>query len=107
MPQLDKFSFFTQIFWVFLTICILYYVFFNFILPLIASTLKFRIKNINNLKLQENWYNLLLNNTIIVYIYLYNVILENFILILNFYKNIHLVYFNNLLDKKSNDISFK
>ena len=107
MPQLDKFSFVTQIFWVFIVICVLYYVFFNYVLPLISSTIKFRTKNIYYLELQQTWYFSLLNNSICIYITLLNIILENFVLICNFYKTLHFVYFNNILEKKSNDIFFK
>lgn len=107
MPQLDKFSFFTQIFWVFIVICVLYYIFFNYFLPLLSSTIKYRVKNIYNLQLQQTWYISLLNNSIIIYFSLLNIILENFILISNFYKNLHFIYFNNILEKKSNDIYFK
>ncbi len=107
MPQLDKLSFITQIFWVILTLCVLYFTFFRFILPLVSSTLKYRVKILSVLNTQQTWYISLLNNSWILYVSLFNFILDNFIFIGTFYKLLYVIYFNNLIDQKSNEISFK
>ena len=107
MPQLDKLSFITQIFWVILVLCILYFSFFKFILPLISSTIKYRVKFLSILSLQQTWYLTLLNNSWVLYVSLFNFILDNFIFIGNFYKLLYVVYFNSLVDQKANEISFK
>ena len=44
MPQLDKLSWFPQIFWLLIVLFFLYFFFLTFFLPTVASTLKFRNK---------------------------------------------------------------
>ncbi len=56
MPQLDKFTFFTQIFWLLLLISIFYYSLVNYFLPNLVSLLKLRYKVLFNLKADLNIY---------------------------------------------------
>jgi hypothetical protein len=62
MPQLDKFSFFTQIFWLFVLFFIFYYILVNIFLPNLSSLLKIRYKKLSRLK-QElvDYFNIELN----------------------------------------------
>ena len=56
MPQLDKYSYFTQIFWLFFSLIALYLFFLYFVLPIVAATLKYRIKYITEIKQQIDYY---------------------------------------------------
>lgn len=47
MPQLDKLVFLSQLFWLFLTFSILYLFILKYILPVVASALKLRKKQIS------------------------------------------------------------
>ena len=48
MPQFDIFSFFSQLFWVFLGISFLYLLFCFYLLPALAITLKIRKRKLTN-----------------------------------------------------------
>lgn len=50
MPQLDKFSFMPQIFWLVLVFFLLYFILLNLILPQLYSTIKTRTLLLSNLK---------------------------------------------------------
>ncbi len=106
MPQLDKFSYITQIFWVITVIVVFYFVFFKFFLPVLSTTAKFRVKNVVNLQLQQNWYSNLLNNSVVIYVLFFNLIVDDFIYIFNFYKLVYGVYFSSIIEQKANEVSF-
>ncbi len=50
MPQLDKFSFFTQIFWLIVLLFLFYLILINILLPNLAAILKIRYKKLFELK---------------------------------------------------------
>lgn len=62
MPQFDKFSFFNQLFWLFLTFFFFYLIFIYYFLPYLIKTLKYRKKillaKFNNKKIYSNLFNL-------------------------------------------------
>lgn len=53
MPQLDKLSWFSQIFWLFLVLGFLYYFFSLRLLPSLVSSIKFRTKFFHLLRLNQ------------------------------------------------------
>ncbi len=67
MSQLDKFTFFTQIFWLLLLISIFYYSLVNYFLSNLVSLLKLRYKVLFNLKADLNILSIFLSKNNILY----------------------------------------
>lgn len=56
MPQLDRFAFSSQVFWLIVLFLIGYFIFFNFILPSLYTTLKLRNRRFLHLWQKMNYY---------------------------------------------------
>lgn len=56
MPQLDKFAFSSQVFWLILLFLAGYFVFFHFVLPSLYATLKVRNRRFLSLWQKMNYY---------------------------------------------------
>jgi hypothetical protein len=99
MPQLDKFSFFSQIFWLFLLFIIFYFFLIIIVLPNLSSLLKIRYKKL--LKLKQN-----LLNYMKIELNLNQIKLNNIINILLITNN-SVFHYNFLLDKYNLSINTK
>src|ERR1700753_2747863 len=94
MPQLDKFTFFTQIFWLLLLISFFYFFLINFFLPNLSSLLKLRYKVLYGLKSELTNYN---KSFIDVILFRQKLILDVFLANMNC-----LYHFNTMYSKYNN-----
>lgn len=79
MPQFDKFSFFNQLFWLFVTFFFFYLIFIYYFLPYLIKTLKYRKKilvaKLENKKTYEILFNIKTKQYDYNYLYASNLLL--------------------------------
>jgi len=98
MPQLDKYTYFSQIIWFLFIISILYFIIINFIIPTLASTFKLRIKlslKLNN-KINLN-FTFIKIGEIVLSFYYYKSLIEEINLVLFFILDLikfNLIYYS-------------
>lgn len=67
MPQLDKLTFISQLFWLISTFLVFYFIFLKYLLPKISIILKYRLKQLNYYNNQIKDLNLEQNNSVNLY----------------------------------------
>ena len=101
MPQLDKFMFVSQIFWLCLFFITFYFYLLNFVIPRIFKVLRFRENKLNNFI--NNNYNIFLEEYLILNSYK-NFLKSNSLFVSKFLVNIENKYYNWINNYKKDNV---